>query len=188
MCRPAWCLLPRRASCLLLRERSSGRPARLVSPPPPTLSLGRRRRAKAGRIASTELPYRIPRAMTQNARAGSISPDGPGAILSNSPRSPITFFIPLVPLAGAGGSSISTLSSERFLPRRSCSSSVPFRHRLRADFSVSATIIGFAGSFPACIRLWSWLAAVSNGEKAALHAKFPSHVDQHKPTASNMGI
>ena len=103
MCRPA--------SCLLLRERSPRGPARLVLFPPPALSLGGLRRGTP-QIASTARPQRIPREMTQDARAGGISPDGPGAIPSNARPSPITFFMRPVPLAGAGGSSICTLSSD----------------------------------------------------------------------------
>src|SRR5579872_7304589 len=50
--------------------------------------------------------------MRQDVRAGSISLDGPGAILSNALLWPITFFTRPVPLAGAGGSLMCTLSSD----------------------------------------------------------------------------
>lgn len=102
----------RRASCLWPRERSPRRPAKLVLFPPPTLSLGRLRRAGARRIASTERSWRIPRAMRRDARAGNMSLDGPGAVLSKARRSPITFPMRPVPLAGAGSSLICTLSSD----------------------------------------------------------------------------
>jgi len=103
MCRPAW--------CLLLRERSARGPVRLILFPPPALSLGRLRRAGAGQLASTERPWTIPKAMRQEVRAGGLSPDGPGAILSNARRSLITFFMRPVPPVGAGGSLMCTLSS-----------------------------------------------------------------------------
>lgn len=53
--------------------------------------------------------------MGQDARAGDISPDGHGAIPSKARRSPITFFMRPVQLAGAGGSLMCTLRSVRLI-------------------------------------------------------------------------
>ena len=108
MCRPDLCLLLRGRRSPLLRERSPRGPARLVSFPPPTLSLGRLRRGGAGQIASTEPSSTTPRAMRRDARAGNMSPGGPGAILWDARRSPITFSTRPIPLAGAGSSLIYT--------------------------------------------------------------------------------
>ena len=113
MCRPDWCLLLRGRRSPLLRERSPRGPDRLASFPPTTLSLGRHRLAEVGQIASTEPLSTTPRAMRRAARAGSMSPGGPGAILRDTRRSLIIFSTRSIPLAGAGGSSIYTLRSVR---------------------------------------------------------------------------